>query len=135
MHDLAQPCDLGLDEAPELLGRGRESTGIRPCRSINSSRMSGSFKSVRRSAWSLSTIVRGTLAGATSIHQDAASYPGTPISASGGTSGMAPTRSFVVTPIMRTLPLCASGNASGIGEVINAICPPARSLSAGCMPR
>ena len=47
---------------------------------------------------------------------------------------MAPTRSFVVTPSMRTLPLCASGKASGIGDVIMAMCPPARSLSAGCMP-
>jgi hypothetical protein len=50
--------------------------------------------------WSLSTIGRGVLPGATSIHHDGASYPGTPISASGGTSGMAPTRSFVVTPSM-----------------------------------
>src|SRR5215475_4570584 len=76
---------------------------------MNSSCTSGSRRTARRSACSLSTIARGVLPGATSIHHDAASYPGTPISASGGTSGMAPTRSFVVTPSIRTLPLCASG--------------------------
>ena len=52
---------------------GGESTGISPCRWMNSSRTSGSRSTTRRSAWSLSTIARGTLAGATSIHQDAAS--------------------------------------------------------------
>ena len=43
-------------------------------------------------------------------------------------------RSFVVTPSMRTLAPCTSGSATGIGADIRAMCPPARSLSAGWMP-
>ena len=76
----------------------------------------------------------GVPAGATSMNQDTASKSFSPISASGGTSGIASTRSAVVTPSMRSLPACASGSANGIGLNMNGMWPPATSLIAGDMP-
>ena len=76
----------------------------------------------------------GVPAGATSMNQDTASNSLTPISVSGGTSGIASIRSTVVTPSMRSLPACANGCANGIGLNMNGMWPPATSLMAGDMP-
>ena len=107
-----QTRDFDRDEARQLVGRRRlhrhkpEPDELAPHLRVGDDRTHLAVQPARRCS-------AGVPAGATSMNQDDASNSFTPISASGGTSGMASMRSAVVTPSMRSLPACASGTANG----------------------
>src|SRR4029079_7266367 len=76
----------------------------------------------------------GVPAGARTPNHDDASNPGSPDSASVGTSGSAAERSALVTASARNLPALMNESDDGRLSNINCTCPPIRSVSAGLLP-
>jgi hypothetical protein len=70
-------------------------------------------------------------AGATIICHDADSKPGTPASATVGTSGNAAVRVVVVTPSARSWPCLISGTVDVESPNRTWMCPAMRSVTAG----
>ena len=112
---------------------GGVSTGISPISEICFC-ISGKATTALISERSLSTISFGVLAGATIICQEIASKPGSPASASGGTSGTAAARVSDVTPSARTLPCRMSGGEMAGSVKVRWTCPATTSVKAGMLP-
>ncbi|KAG1433667.1 hypothetical protein G6F56_014549 [Rhizopus delemar] len=76
----------------------------------------------------------GVPAGATRPNHDSTSKPGSPDSASVGTSGVDGRRWGEVTPMARSLPACTWGNDEGRLSNMESTWPPSRSATAGPLP-
>ena len=109
LDDLAPAHDFGLQKLVKFVERAGPD---REHAEIGHARMQSSIATMALSSeLSLARMGRGVFAGAITPCHAAASKPGTPASASGGTSGRDAKRSLVVTASGRSFPAAISGSA------------------------
>src|SRR5262249_14282750 len=103
---------------------GVPTTRSMPSVSVRSLRTSGRLKARTSSAWNLSMTGLGVPAGANTPHHASAENPGSPCSASAGTSGSARERVSPVTAIARSLPPVTWGVITATEPIARSIWPP-----------